>query len=210
MKQGITVFITLTKTLMSIKESKTTTSGLEWNTILGLISQLKKDELYQEYLLVSIGCYLGMRASDILNLKWEDVVSQSTLQLKEGKTGKTRNIAINPQCQKNILFAWERQSNKLYGRLYHHIFINKKGRKISLQYINRRLKWVFEKYKVKTDNASTHTLRKTFGKRVYEMNDKSEASLIMLSLMFSHSSTSITRRYLGITQEQIQDVYLNL
>lgn len=91
-----------------------------------------------------------------------------------------------------------------------YIFTNRKRKRISIQYINRRLKWIFGKYRVKTDNPSSHTLRKTFGKRVYEVNDKSESSLIMLSLVFSHSSLAITQRYLGITQEQIQDVYLSL
>jgi integrase len=208
MKQGITVFITLTKTLMSIKGSKTTCSGLEWNEMIGLLTQLKKDKYWKEFLLITIGSYLGLRGSDILNLKWDDLVDKTKLQLREKKTGNIRFISINEQCVENISLAWS--SKKQEQELEDYIFTNKRRKRISIQYMNRRLKWIFEKYRVKTDNPSTHTLRKTFGKRVYEVNDKSESSLIMLSLVFSHSSLAITRRYLGITQEQIQDVYLSL
>lgn len=195
---------------MSVKGSKTACSGLDWNVMLGLLTQLKKDKKWQDYLLICIGSYLGLRASDLLNLKWDDIVGKSILELKEGKTGKSRSIRINPNCANAVEFVWNHQLKKHFHLLDHFIFVNRRGKKISLQYINRRLKTIFEEYKVKTDNPSTHTLRKTFGRRVYEMDDQSERSLIMLSMIFSHSNIAITKRYLGITQEEIQDVYLNL
>ncbi len=195
---------------MSVKGSKTACSGLDWNVMLGLLTQLKKEKQWQDYLLICIGSYLGLRASDLLNLKWIDILNQSTINIKENKTGKTRSIRINPNCENAVKYVWDHQPRKKYHHVDNYIFTNRKGNRISIQYVNRRLKEIFESYKVKTDNASTHTLRKTFGRRVYEMDDQSERSLIMLSMIFSHSSIAITRRYLGITQEEIQDVYLNL
>lgn len=94
--------------------------------------------------------------------------------------------------------------------IQHHLFVNRKGEKVSIQYINRLLKKTFSDYGVKTQNASTHTLRKTFGKRVWEMDGKSERSLIYLSQIFNHSSVSITRRYIGIVEEDIRNIYLSL
>jgi integrase len=195
---------------MSVKGSKTACSGLDWNVMLGLLVQLKKDKKWQDYLLICIGSYLGLRASDLLNLKWDDILQQSTLEIEERKTGKTRSIRINPNCTDAVQYVWDHQPRKRFHQVENFIFTNRKGNKITIQYINRRLKLIFEEYKVKTDNASTHTLRKTFGKRVYDMDNQSERSLIMLSLIFSHSSVAITRRYLGITQEEIQDVYMSL
>lgn len=195
---------------MSVKGSNTTCSGLDWNIMLGLLSQLKKEKKFRDYLLISIGCHLGIRASDLLSLKWQDVLGKNQLILKKKKTGKERVFSIHPRCIEGINYVWNHQQRNKHIGLNKHIFINKKGTKISLQYINKRLKNVFAEYKIKTDNASTHTLRKTFGRRVYEMNEKSENSLILLSMVFSHSSVSITKRYLGITREEIQDVYLNL
>ena len=91
-----------------------------------------------------------------------------------------------------------------------YLFANRNGEKVSIQYINRLLKKTFSDFGVRTQNASTHTLRKTFGKRVWEMDGKSERSLIYLSQIFNHSSIGITRRYIGIVQEDIRDIYMKL
>ena len=65
-------------------------------------------------------------------------------------------------------------------------------------------------YEIELRNPSTHTLRKTFEKRVYEMNHKSEDSLVTLAHIFNHASIAITRKYIGLQSEKIRDVYLNL
>jgi site-specific recombinase XerD len=50
----------------------------------------------------------------------------------------------------------------------------------------------------------THTLRKTFGYHAYENG----SSLELLMDIFNHSSKSQTLRYIGITEEQKKEVYL--
>jgi len=69
---------------MSVKGSKTT-CGLEWNEMIGLLTQLKKDKCWQEFLLITIGSYLGLRGSDILNLKWNDLLDKTKLQWNKYK-----------------------------------------------------------------------------------------------------------------------------
>lgn len=195
---------------MSSKRSNTTCSGIEWNSLLGLLFQLKRANRYREYLLIGTGAYLGLRASDLLDLRWSDVLDKHEVTITEKKTSKTRLISINSSLH-DILTSVSRnsiQQDKFNPDQY--LFANRKGEKVSIQYINRVLKKTFSDYGVKTQNASTHTLRKTFGKRVWEMDGKSERSLIYLSQIFNHSSTSITRRYIGITDETIKNVYLSL
>lgn len=64
------------------------------------------------------------------------------------------------------------------------------------------------KYKVKAKNFSCHSLRKTFGRQVYNMNDNnSELALVKLMELFNHSSVAITKRYLGLRQEEILETY---
>ena len=53
---------------------------------------------------------------------------------------------------------------------------------------------------------SSHSLRKTFGRRVYETFGETEKALVMLSKIYNHSSVGITRTYLDITQEEIEDL----
>ena len=70
------------------------------------------------------------------------------------------------------------------------------------------LKEVKRKYRLHVGNFSCHSLRKTFGRQVYNMNNEnSELALVKLMELFNHSSVSITKRYLGLRQEEILETY---
>ena len=56
------------------------------------------------------------------------------------------------------------------------------------------------------EKIGTHTLKKTFGYHAY--NNGYDITLIQK--LFNHSSQSVTLRYIGITQEELDDVYLSL
>ena len=83
---------------------------------------------------------------------------------------------------------------------------------ISVQYINKHLKLIASKYKISKDASTikSHSLRKSFGRRVFEVNDNSERALILLSDILNHTSAKTTKVYLGIREKEIQDVYMNL
>ena len=56
--------------------------------------------------------------------------------------------------------------------------------------------------------ANGHSLRKTFGRQAYNMNsESSELALVKLMELFNHSSVAITKRYLGLRQEEILETY---
>lgn len=188
----------------------TTTSGMEWNTMLGLSDRLKRDGHLRDYMLITVGCYFGLRISDLLSIRWCDVIDKDELIIKESKTRKPRRITINEKVKEAIDFCSNELMSKDSFKEDAYIFVNRWGGQLTISYINKRLKVLFKKYNVRVQNPSSHTLRKTFGKRIYEMDGQSERSLIYLSDIFAHSSTAITRSYIGITQEQIKDVYLNL
>jgi site-specific recombinase XerD len=59
-------------------------------------------------------------------------------------------------------------------------------------------------------NISTHSLRKSFGKHVYESNQCSDRILTLLSEISYHSKVAITRKYIGLVEEDIIDVYVSL
>lgn len=192
------------------KNQKTTTSGMEWNTMIGLTQRLKNDKLYRDYLLITIGCYFGLRIGDLLSIKWSDIINKTELVLIEQKTKKSRRITINPTVSQAVNFCSNEQKLKNVFNEDAFIFANRWGGQLTISYINKRLKFIFKKYNVTVMNASSHTLRKTFGKRIYEADLRSERALVYLSEIFSHSSISTTRRYIGITQEAIADMYMSL
>ena len=194
---------------MSLKGQNTTTSYMEWNDFISLITRLEKDEDYKFCLLISLGVFTGLRISDLLTLRYTDVLNKDVLKIKEIKTGKDRSIKINKDL-KEIL---ERIVSKLkVSNRNELIFVNRFGTKsIDKSYVNVKLKEIFKKYRIKVGgNVSTHTFRKTLGRRVVEVNDYSNHTLVLLMDLFGHSSMSITKRYLGIREQEIHSVYDSL
>lgn len=151
------------------------------------------------YIIVSI--YTGLRISDVLRLKWSDLMKED-LVIKEKKTKKLRTIKINSTIH-SVLSKFNLNGEDDF------IFKSQKGSVFSIQQINRVLKEIF-RTESKHLNISSHSLRKSFGRRVYENNNESEKSLVYLSELFNHTSLSITRKYLGIRQEELNDIYMSL
>ena len=194
---------------MSVKGQNTTTTYMEWNDFISIITRLEKDENYKFCLLISIGVFTGLRISDLLSLTYSDLLSNETFTLREMKTKKQRSIKVNKDL-KEIVSRIVSKSN--ITNLNQLIFINKYGTKsIDKSYVNVKLKELVKKYRIKLDgNVSTHTFRKTLGRRVMEVNNYSNESLVLLMELFGHSSMSITKRYLGIREQEIHNVYDSL
>ena len=183
---------------MSLKNSNTTADYIDYDKATGVANKLLKDaktELIGRYIILAINT--GLRCGDILLLTYEQL-QEPTLLITEQKTGKTKTIALNDSIRAII-------PTGAVGSL----FVTQKGGTISIQHLNRLLKDVFAK-ESKTLNISTHTFRKCFGRRVFFNNGESEKSLVYLMDLFQHSSLMMTKKYLGIRQDELNDIYMNL
>ena len=195
---------------MALKGQSTKAGYLEWDSMLVLLQKLERDGQYKFELLIAIGCFTGLRIGDLLKLRWSDVYNREELELTEGKTKKVRRIKINPSLGEIISVLHEKMNITDTNEL---LFINKTGIKaVNVQYINRRLKAIAKTYnlQIPANSTSSHLFRKTLGRHVWTINNYSEKSLLLLSELFNHSSVSVTKIYLGLKQEEIGDVYLNL
>lgn len=191
--------------IMSLKYSNTTADFLQWDEAMNLIRKLFKDGNYNMSLLVALGCFFGLRISDILALRWNQILNVSEFTIIEHKTGKKRTIRINPQLQRHITECYK--AIKPLGKSS-TILVSQKGTVYSIQRINVILKELKQKYKLHIGNFSCHSLRKTFGRQVYNMNsENSELALVKLMELFNHSSVAITKRYLGLRQEELLNTY---
>ena len=160
------------------------------------------------YIIFSINT--GLRVGDVLRMKHSDLVDRTAgdvLRIQEQKTGKIRDIQLNDKIVESYKYLYKHLQD--VGRLVRtdYIFKSQKNTVYATISLNRILKDIFAGY---APNISTHSLRKSFGRRVYEMNKRSEHSLVLLSDIFAHSSLAITRRYLGLRKEEIANVYLTL
>ena len=190
---------------MSLKYSTTTADYLVWSDAMNLIRKLAKDENYKMSLLIALGCFTGLRISDILALRWEQILSTEEFTIIEKKTSKKRVLRLNSQLQQHIRECYEHiQPIGLKAP----ILVSQKGTVFTIQRINVVLKEIKRKYRLKVKNFSCHSLRKTFGRQVYNMNsENSELALVKLMELFNHSSLTITKRYLGLRQEEILETY---
>lgn len=190
---------------------KTVTAPLKWTTAMKLLAIMREeDDLAESRLLLALGFYTGLRISDILKLRWKDLEA-AVLVIEEQKTRKVRQIDLNKKLQviiqqsQTIIQPTDKQQ---------FIFRGKRGpnknKPLTVVGANNRIKQIFERFDIQTQHPSSHTLRKTFALRVYNINQRSEDALILLSEMFNHSNISITRKYIGITQERIANVYLSI
>jgi len=187
---------------MSIKGSVTTSDYLNFDSTLNkAMKMIKNDRNYKFGFLIVFGINTGLRISDILKIKVSDFQNDS-LVLFESKTNKKRIIKLNDNVKRGFKLLLEREPN-----LDGYIFTSNQNTVFSVQYINRKIKNVFG---TKTNSVSSHSLRKTFGRQVWKNNNETDRALLYLSELFNHTSPAITRRYLGIRQEELDDIYMSL
>ena len=157
----------------------------------------------RDYCIFVVGINVGLRAGDLLSLKIKDVTDGNTIYdtvtIKEQKTGKTRNFALN----KNAKEAIKIYLNSLtYYDFEDYLFKSRKGGHLGVRPLHHIIKALTKDLGIK-GNFGTHTLRKTMAYHRYINN----VPLETLQKLLNHSPSAITLRYIGITQKVIIDCY---
>ena len=158
--------------------------------------------------LVTVALHTALRISDILRLKCEDVYDFAncrirksiTLTLTEKKTGKNKIIALH----KNIIKALE--SYYPQAKQGEALIINlSTGKSISRVHAYRLISEAADAIGV-IHKVGCHSLRKTFGYHSWSGG----MSPVILMEIYNHSSYAITKRYLGVSQDDQNAVYLGI
>lgn len=149
----------------------------------------------RDYTIFMFGVFTGLRISDILNLKVEDVKGKLKANIIEKKTGKKRTLNLMQLTNQIIkyldeehdgesewLFPSPRDNTKHLATHQFYKIMQKTANFLDLDYIG------------------THTLRKTFGYTYYQKTK----DLTALMKILNHSSQSVTLRYIGIEEEELQ------
>jgi integrase len=164
---------------------------------------LKKGNL-RNYAMIVLGVCTALRISDLLRLTWKDVYDEksgnfrSHVTLTERKTGKQKTIALNRQAVRALRLYFPHRRGE-------YVFANnrKEGAAIS-----RIQAWRIIRAAAEAIGAmgciACHSLRKTFGYHAW----RAGVLPVMLMDIYNHSSFEITRRYLGISQDDRDKVYL--
>ncbi|KAF6657264.1 site-specific integrase [Paenibacillus polymyxa] len=149
---------------------------------------------YRDYFLFVFGINVGLRMSDILPLRVQDIRDKTHIRIKEQKTGKFRTIYLNEYLRNEIdKYTASMEPENL-------LFPSRKGDGyITLTQAYRTLQKAAEISGIK--HVGSRTLRKTFGYHHY----KKYKNLAILQEFFSHSTPSITKKYIGVPQDEIED-----
>ena len=175
--------------------------------VIERMKKILKSQNVRDYLLFVLGINSGLRVSDLLALKVSDVMDDSgnikdRISMREKKTGKSKDFPIGKNARKAIkeyMGTVETESEL-------PLFQSKKGngaitRVQAYRILNEAARTVGIKEKI-----GTHTLRKTFGYHAY----KAGYDLSQIQKLLNHSSPGVTLRYIGITQEQLDEIYMRL
>lgn len=164
----------------------------------------------RNYLLAVMGIYTALRISDLLSLHWKDVYDftnsqfKTTFSLTEKKTGKQKTVALNKHVI-DALTYYRQTIIDLDPRAA--LFPGKKNACNPITRIQayRIIKKAAE-YTGITGNISCHSLRKTFGYHAWKTN----IPIAVIMDIYNHSSFDVTRRYLGICQDDKNRVYMSI
>ncbi|MEK4284028.1 MULTISPECIES: site-specific integrase [Ureibacillus] len=167
----------------------------------------------RDYALFTLGINIGLRASDLLQLKIIDVIENNRVKdhvvITEQKTGKVRSFELNKSAKECIdLYLDSLPSYSADD----YLFKSRKGTNepLTVRSLHKIIKETMKELGIR-GNYGTHSLRKTFGYHVYAKNVADNPMILpTLQKMFNHSSQEITLRYIGITKDVIRDVYNGL
>ena len=161
----------------------------------------------RNHALIVLGLCTALRISDLLRLRWEDVFDfdrgcvQASITLVEKKTRKPKTIALNKAAVSALALLAVQAAKR-----GHFVIENTKtGNAISRIQAYRLIRQAAEALAFQ-NRVSCHSLRKTFGYHAW----KSGVSPAVIMEIYNHSNLAVTRRYLGVTQDDKNEVYLNI
>lgn len=175
----------------------------------------KRQIAYRNKMLFLVGINLGIRASDLVTLRYSFFINNDGLfkdfyslqPKKTKKTGKYVKLFFNQTVKKAIadyiaIYPME--------DIEEYLFKSREGDGA----ITSRTLWKIiveatEEAGIEK-NVGSHSLRKTFGFWAWHNAEDKNKALVILQKIFNHSDTATTAKYIGITNDEMSDVFNSL
>lgn len=163
----------------------------------------------RNYTLITFGLNTALRISDILSLRWNDVYDFAAqtfhlhLMLFEQKTGNYSSILLNPSILQALTLLMKQNNISEKDYIFHSFTTSEKP--LSRFQAYRIIKDAAQQVGIE-ETIGCHSMRKTFGYHAW----KKGVQPAMLMNIYNHSSYIITKRYLGIDQDDRDEVFLKI
>ena len=158
-----------------------------------------------------LGCSLGIRCGDLLDLKTADVYEldgsvKEHVELFEEKTRK-RNTCKIPKMAVRVLEEYQAEKEYPINQVT-YLFQSQKGGRMGVRTYYHILKAAGEACGLDVD-LSTHTMRKTYAMAALQTAEGTESAgsaLAMLQMKFKHSDARITMHYVKADQDKMDEM----
>jgi integrase/recombinase XerC len=178
---------------------------VEQKDIQNLFSQVEFPDTWQgqtDKLLLSIFYNTGMRLSELINLR-EDQLNFGNASVKVlGKGNKERIIPISSQLATEIKTYIQEKKRNLEQPLITYLLLDPKGKKLYPKYAYLTVKKYLGKITT-IEKKSPHVLRHTFATHLMNAG----ADLNSVKELLGHSSLAATQLYTHNSIEKLKDVY---
>ncbi len=181
-----------------------TTRALEDQEIKAIFENISGVHAKRNETLLIVGIGMALRVSELVGLNVSDVYDEEkvklyvTIRAETAKNKKERNIRIGDEIQRAIadFISWKVEKGESLD-LNAPLFISQKGGHLTRIALFQTVKKIFSAAGIE---QSPHSLRKT-GATIYYI--ESNYDLIATQLFLGHADPSTTRRYIGLTTNQI-------
>ena len=149
--------------------------------------------------------YSGIRASELVNLKVQDVDLKTRSLRVIGKGNKERQVPFTEECAKTLADYIKNERGRLLGKNKNptaHLFLNNSGEQLT----TRGLEYILDVVEEKTGvfvGLHPHILRHSFATHLLENG----ADLRVIQELLGHESINATQVYTHVSDEALKETY---
>jgi len=186
------------------KIKKSLPSTLTEEEVMSLLDiHLTDNFSYRNKAMLELLYATGLRVSELINLKLQDIDFSQDIIRTFGKGSKERIIPIGDYAKEYLeKYIYEYRSSMLKKENNEYIFLNNHGKQMTRQGFFKIIKKIAKEKGINKE-LSPHTLRHSFASHLLKYG----ADLRTIQELLGHSDISTTQIYTHITNEELKQNY---
>lgn len=173
----------------------------EVKSLLGFNPELSKPTVVRDYTMLELLYSSGLRVSELVSLKVEDIDFEGGFLRVLGKGSKERLVPINIRTIEKVKkYISQQRPEILKGRRSPYLFVTNRGEAMTRQRLWQTVKALGKRGGLE---LSPHTMRHSFATHLLEGG----ADLRSVQKMLGHSDISTTQIYTKVTSDRLKKVY---